>query len=122
VFDMPASVAFYRDVIGFEVVMQSQPGEHFDWALLRMGGASLMLNTAYEAHERPAAPDPGRRAGHGDTTLFIGCPGVDEVYEYLRSKGVAVEKPVVRVYGMKQLTVTDPDGYELCFQHPENAV
>jgi catechol 2,3-dioxygenase-like lactoylglutathione lyase family enzyme len=46
VFDMPASVAFYRDVIGFEVVMQSQPGEHFDWALLRMGGASLMLNTA----------------------------------------------------------------------------
>ncbi|MFY9559008.1 MAG: VOC family protein [Terriglobales bacterium] len=118
VFDMPTSVAFYRDVIGFEVVSQSNPGEHFDWALLRMGEASLMLNTAHEAHERPAAPDPSRRAGHGDTTLFFYCPNVDEAYEYLRSKGIAVEKPVVRVYGMKQLSVADPDGYGLCFQYP----
>ena len=37
VFDMPTSVAFYRDVIGFEVVMQSSPGDNFDWGLLRMG-------------------------------------------------------------------------------------
>jgi catechol 2,3-dioxygenase-like lactoylglutathione lyase family enzyme len=118
VFDMPTAVAFYRDVIGFEIVMQSEPGEHFDWALLRMDGASLMLNTAYEAHQRPAAPDPARRAGHGDTALFFGCPNVDKAYEYLRSKGIAVKKPVVRPYGMKQLTVTDPDGYELCFQYP----
>jgi len=121
VFDMPTSVAFYRDVIGFEVVMPAQQGNRFDWALLRMGGASLMLNTAYEAHERPAVPDAARRAGHGDMTLFFACPNVDEAYEYLRSKGIAVEKPVIRVYGMKQLTVIDPDGYELCFQHPAKA-
>src|SRR5215510_3649819 len=86
VFDMPTSIAFYRDVIGFEVVMKSNPGNHFDWALLKMGDASLMLNTAYEAHERPLAADPNRRSGHGDTTLFFYCPNVDETYTYLRSK------------------------------------
>ena len=64
VFDMRTSVAFYRDVIGFEVVMQSSPGDNFDWGLLRMGDAELMLNTAYDADERPAAPDPARWAGH----------------------------------------------------------
>jgi glyoxylase I family protein len=121
VFDMPTSVAFYRDVMGFELVMSSRPGDHFDWALLQADGASLMLNTAYEADERPAVPDSTRRAGHGDTTLFFGCPNLDEAYQYLRSKGVAVEKPVIRDYGMKQLTVIDPDGYGLCFQHPEKA-
>jgi uncharacterized glyoxalase superfamily protein PhnB len=121
VFDMPASVAFYRDVIGFEIIIQSQPGDHFDWALLRKDGAELMLNTAYESHERPAAPDPARWAGHGDTTLYFGCPNVDEAYEYLRSKGISVKKPVIRDYGMKQLTMTDPDGYQLCFQHPAKA-
>jgi len=121
VFDMPTSVAFYRDLLGFEVAMQSQPGDQFGWALLRMGGAELMLNTAYEDHERPAAPDAARWAGHGDTTLYIGCPNVDEAYEYLKSKSVAVEKPAVTYYGMKQLTVTDPDGYGLCFQHPAKA-
>jgi len=118
VFDMPTSVAFYRGILGFEIVMQSQPGDDFGWGLLRMGGAELMLNTAYDADERPASPDAARRAGHGDTTLYFGCPNVDEAYEYLKSKGVVVEKPRVTYYGMRQLTVIDPDGYGLCFQHP----
>jgi glyoxylase I family protein len=118
VFDMPTSVAFYRDVIGFELVAQSRPGEHFDWALLRMGPASLMLNTAYEADERPPAPDPERCAAHADTTLFFYCPNVEEAYEYLLSKGIEVKPPVNRIYGMRQLSLTDPDGYGLCFQYP----
>lgn len=86
-----------------------------------MGDAELMLNTAYEADERPAIPDRARWTGHSHTTLFFYCPNLDEAYEHLRSKGVAVEKPVVRPYGMKQLTVADPDGYGLCFQYPAEA-
>jgi glyoxylase I family protein len=118
VFDMPTSVAFYRDVIGFEVVMQSNPGDDFGWGLLKMGDATLMVNTAYDADERPAAPDPARWAGHRHTTFYLHCADLDEAYEYLRSKGIAAKKPVVRDYGMRQLSVTDPDGYGLCFQHP----
>jgi len=120
-FDMPACEAFYRDVMGFELVMSSRPGDQFDWALLQADGASSLLNAAYEADERPAVPDSTRRPGHGDTTLFLGCANAEELYESLRSKGVAVEKPVIRDYGMKPLTVIDPDGYGLCFQHPEKA-
>jgi len=118
VFDMPASVAFYRDVLGFELVSTSRPGERFDWALLRLGDAELMLNTAYEDHARPPAPDPVRAAAHRDVTLFFGCPDVDAAYRHLRGRGVAVEEPVVRDYGMKQLTVADPDGFMVCFQWP----
>ena len=29
VFDMPTSVHFYRDVLGFELVQTSSPGENF---------------------------------------------------------------------------------------------
>lgn len=44
VFDMPTSIAFYRDVLGFEVVTTSKPGaENFGWALLRLNGMELML-------------------------------------------------------------------------------
>ena len=53
VFDMPTSVAFYRDVLGFEVVMQSQPGDAFDWGLLRRDGAEVMLNTTRRSAGRP---------------------------------------------------------------------
>jgi glyoxylase I family protein len=118
VFDMPASIHFYCDILGFEVVNTSRPGENFDWALLRLNGVELMLNTAYETDQRPSAPDPHRTAAHADTGLYFGCPDVDGAYNQLRAKGLDVKPPVIRPYGMKQLTVADPDGYELCFQWP----
>jgi glyoxylase I family protein len=118
VFDMPRSIAFYRDLLGFDVVKTSSPGDHFDWALLRLNDAELMLNTAYEDHERPPAPDSLRVAGHADTTLFFGCPDVDGAYTHLRARGLKVEKPTIRDYGMKQLSIADPDGFGLCFQWP----
>src|ERR1051325_4892934 len=71
IFDMPTSIAFYRDVIGFHVVQTSNAGEGFYWAMLTLGGATLMLNTAYDDDARPMAPDPGRVAGHGDTELYF---------------------------------------------------
>ena len=118
VFDMPASIHFYRDVLGFEIVTTSRPGDHFGWALLRLNGVELMLNTAYEDGERPAAPDPVREAGHADTALFFGCADLDGAYRSLRAQGLDVEEPAIRHYGMKQLSVRDPDGYSLCFQWP----
>ena len=118
VFDMRRSVAFYRDVLGFTVVSTSQPGDDYYWAMLKLGGATLMLNTAYEAGQRPARPDPPRVAAHADTVLFFGCGSVDEVYAHLRAKGWEAREPVTTHYGMRQVYTKDPDEYELCFQHP----
>ena len=119
VYDMPTSIRFYRDVLGFEVVSTSPVlgPDRFHWAWLRLGVAELMLNTAYESDDdRPPVPDKARRAAHDDTGLFFGCPDVEAAYAELRGKGVTASKPVVTGYGMKQLYVRDPDGYNLCFQ------
>jgi hypothetical protein len=75
-----------------------------------------MLNTAYEATECPSGPEPARVAAHEDIGLFFGCPDVNAAYRHLIGMDVNATKPVVRRYGMKQLNVTDPDGYGLCFQ------
>lgn len=118
VFDMPTSIAFYCDVLGFDVVSSSQPVPDCDWAWLKFKDMGLMLNTAYERDARPPAPDPKRIAAHEDTCLYFGAPDVDAVYAYLRDKGAAGEKPKIAPYGMKQLYIQDPDGYDLCFQWP----
>jgi glyoxylase I family protein len=118
VFDMPAAIHFYRDIIGFEVVSTSRPGEHFDWALLRLNGVELMLNTAYEQDGRPSAPDPARVEAHEDAALYFGCEDVDAAYRHLRANGLQVTEPAVASYGMKQIYLSDPDGYVLCFQWP----
>ena len=118
VFDMPTSLKFYRDVLGFEVVGTSDDaaGDNVDWCYLRLGKTELMLNGMYEADDRPPAPDKKRIAAHSDTCLYFGCPDVEAAYRHLRAKGIAVKEPKVAAYGMKQLYVLDPDGYNLCFQ------
>jgi len=122
VFDMPTAIHFYRDILGFEVTSTSQPerGDDVGWAQLKFRGTELMLNTAYDDGERPPAPDPARVAAHHDTCLFFGCEKLDEAYQHLLAHGLKVKPPKVAPYGMKQLSVKDPDGYGLCFQWPAN--
>ena len=89
----------------------------FHWALLRLGDAELVLTEPMNAimiarlnANPPAWPLTTIRS------CFFGCPDVDAAYPELRSKGIAVRKPVVTGYGMKQMYIPDPDGYSLCFQ------
>lgn len=116
VFDLPVSLAFYRDVLGFETVQSTS-----DWAWLRRGGVEIMLNTAYESDARPPAPDPARVAAHDDTAFYFGCPDVDGAYSSFRERGIATQEPRTAPYGMRQLYLSDPDGYNLCFQWPVTA-
>jgi glyoxylase I family protein len=124
VFDMPASLAFYRDKLGFELVQAAPPpeqvtGDDFGWVWLRLGGADLMLNTAYDPDaERPPVPEPARVAAHDDTAIFFGCSGVNAAYDHLCASGIVADPPTVAPYGMRQLYVKDPDGFTLCFQEP----
>ena len=118
VFDMPRSLRFYRDVLGFGEVEKSGPGDDVDWVWLRHGEAQVMLNTAYEAGQRPPVPDASRVAVHADTSLFMGCEDLEGAYSHLVAHGVSAKPPKVAPYGMKQVYATDPDGYELCLQWP----
>jgi glyoxylase I family protein len=114
---MPTSVKFYCEAMGFEIVTtDGKPAPNFEWVLLRLNDAELMLNTAYEPDQRPAKPDPARISAHGDVGLYFGCPDVDAAYQHLRSLGIKTKEPRVAHYGMKQLYLKDPDGYELCLQ------
>lgn len=105
-------------MLGFTVWSSSEPGDDCNWAGLRLNGAEVMLNTAYEAHARPASADPERVAAHGDICLFFGCRDLDAAYHQLRAQGLNVKEPKVAPYGMKQLWFKDPDGYGVCFQWP----
>jgi len=124
VFDMPTSVKFYHEVLGFELVgnspiVRSPQGDYFHWCMLRRGNTRVMLNTAYDEGERPPAPDPSRVTAHADTALFFGCPDVDATFNQLLPFRVTVlEKPMITRYHMRRFTIADPDGYNLSFQGP----
>jgi glyoxylase I family protein len=111
VFDLPTSIAFYRDTLGFQLVA----GDDSWWAMLELNGVRLMLNAAYERDERPSAPDAARVRGHDDASLWFACPDPEDVYTFLRGKSLDVKPPHITSYGMKQVSVRDPDGFQLFF-------
>jgi glyoxylase I family protein len=127
VFDMPASVRFYREGLGFEIVKRSPTyamdgdEELFHWIWLRLGGAELMLNTAYEEGERPVSREAARKTAHGDTTLYFDCEDLDRAWAHLQAHGVACGVPRKTPHGMQELSFRDPDGYGIVLHHAVRA-
>lgn len=120
VFDTNASVAFYRDMLGFELIFASPEvdtaeGRFSHFVRMRFEGSDLFLNTTYDSNERPAVRDEARWRGHSDVALYIECGDVDRLYSQLRERGLAVDPPEMTRYGMKAIHLRDPDGYGVHF-------
>jgi uncharacterized glyoxalase superfamily protein PhnB len=115
VLDMRKSVDWYRDVLGFEVLSTWEPEGTLHWAMLRLGGATLMLNSMFENAEQAASYKPVKE--REDVILYFSCADADEAYRDLHAKGCPIKEPVSTFYGMRQLFIADPDGFQLCFQH-----
>jgi uncharacterized glyoxalase superfamily protein PhnB len=109
--DLGRSLPFYRDQLGFSVAEAAEANGQTFWCRLERDGACLMLQQAC-AEDGPAT---GR--GRGVTFYFV-CNDADLVYQELLAREVPVAAPTLAYYGMKQLFVTEPDGYALCFESP----
>ena len=121
VFDMPKSLAFYSETLGFEVVsaspvVETPEGRFSHWMWLRLGAVDLMLNTHYDSGERPEHPDVTRSVVHGDATFYVGCSDINAAYEQFSQRGLIADPPKLAPYGLKCFSVKDPDGYAVVFQ------
>ncbi len=117
VFDLPTSIAFYRDVLDFTLIS----GDDSWWCMLKLGGATLMLNTAYDDGERPSAPDRSRVWGHADTCLYLAVDSPENIYAQLQQKGWPATGPAIISYGMKQVSTRGPDGASKSFHRSAQA-
>ena len=108
------SIAFYCDQLGFSMVGEAKTDGRTYWCRLQRGGASLMLQQA-EAEDVHAV---GR--GRGVAFYFV-CDDADAVYAELTARGLELAPPTTACYGMRQLFVPEPDGFEICFESPTDA-
>ena len=109
------SLAFYRDVLGFSVVttVPEQPPLAFAW--MQRDTVNVFLNSEASA---------GMTTGPGTNILFITlepgdiATGIDALFAAVKGRA-PVEMPVTdQFYGMREFTITDPDGYVVTFAQP----
>lgn len=113
--DVTRSLAFWRDLLGFEVVGSYDWEGGLAWARLQRRQVQVMLNGR--------GGDPGHRLARERYTDAVLCFAVDDVHALvrdLRAKGLQVEDPEAQEYGLDEIVVRDPDGYDLAFSSPSD--
>jgi catechol 2,3-dioxygenase-like lactoylglutathione lyase family enzyme len=129
--DMSKSVAFYRNVLGFELETIWPDADQPMWANLVLDRQSVMLGMAMTAEQlktcshgtpeqiamfqRSAEEQAKNRFGVGVTT-YVEVPDVDAFHERVKSKGGRpLTGPTTQFYGLRDFAIEDPDGYRLNF-------
>lgn len=104
--DVSASVAWYRDVLGFEADSDGSEG----WASLRRDGIELMLS-AFNAHE-------GDVAAAFTGSLYLRCDDVDLWWQRVKDHAHACYPLEDFGYGMREFAIYDLNGFLLQFGQP----
>jgi len=111
--EMDKTVEFYRDVLGFEVLMTAPEKDPFDWAMMKKGNVAIMFQTRQSlGDEMPAFRE---MPVGGSFTLYIDVDNVEGLYEAIKEKA-AVEKALFDTfYGTREFVIRDCNGYMMVF-------
>ena len=106
--DLGAAEAFYRDVLGLEVIGR-EAGRH---VFFRVGNGVLLAFDPEATLRGDMLPPHGAR-GPGHFALGVRAEALDGWRERLEAQGVAVEKEVTWPRGGRSLYFRDPSGNSL---------
>ncbi len=98
--NVPESIAFYTETLGFKV--QTSMGEPASFAVLERDDVGLAL-------VQQAKPAVAEFAG-----TYFNVENVEELHERCKSKGATIANPLTRQpWGNYDFVVRDPDGHQL---------
>jgi lactoylglutathione lyase len=111
--DLPKSLAFYRDVLGFTISMSVPDAAPYVFVGLERDGVPVFLNdVTAAAHDFPAmASTP---AG-GTCTMYFAVTEVDALHAAVAPHTEVVMPLKTQFYGMREFSVIDPDGHLITF-------
>jgi len=105
--DVPASMAFYAETLGFDV--HAEMGEPVDFALLGRDAVTLSLVKA----ARPAVAD--------FACCYVFVDDVEAVFRDCQRAGAAIVQPVTRhPWGTRDFVLRDPDGHRIAVGQMES--
>ena len=105
------SLCFYREILGFDIVM-ANPETSPVWVMLKKGGAEIMLQQKESIDEE--YPLFAGQSG-GALTFYVMTENSPALYEKIKSSADVIKPLHETPYGRKEFAVKDPDGFIFTF-------
>ena len=105
--DLQASLAWYRDVMGFTVTRQHERGGAVRAVSLRAGDVELLIG------QDDGSKGLDRVKGVGFSLQFTTGQNIDELAARIKARGGTLESEPADARGAKVFRLRDPDGFML---------
>jgi len=111
--DIAASLSFYRDRLGFDIMFEGPANDVF-FGIVRRGGAMIMLKDV------GVDPLPNyRREPSARWDAYLDVPDPDALAAEFSSRNVEFSQPLKDTHdGLRGFELKDADGYVLFFGRP----
>jgi uncharacterized glyoxalase superfamily protein PhnB len=117
--DVNATVDYYRDTLGFNLIASVPETGTFNWAMVGNDGVTIMFQTPGSVEsEIPSLK--GSLTGNA-TTLYIDTDNVRALHAALREKTNVIMDLTTTFYGATEFAIRDPNGFVLTFAQHESA-
>jgi catechol 2,3-dioxygenase-like lactoylglutathione lyase family enzyme len=116
--NVPTSLSFYRDRLGFEITFQGPEPDDIFFGIVRRGGAQILMK------DIGVAPTPNYtrdiKKGIARWDAFVSVPDPDALAAEFASRGVEFFIPLRDTEdGLRGFELKDADGYLLFFGRPQ---
>lgn len=106
--DLKVSIAWYRDILGFLVADEIRHEGQLVGAVMRAGAAELILG------QDDFAKGKDRKKGVGFRIHCRSVQDIDSIAQAVEKRGGVFEQPpTTHLWGIRDFTVVDPDGYKI---------
>ena len=121
--DVPATLSFYRDMLGFEVAFRGPSPDDEFFGIVRRDGAMIMfkaLGVISDGQEVIVEPVPNyKRNPAFSWDAYIDVPDPEALAAEFAARGVRFSVPLGNEddHGLRGFVIEDIDGYGLFFGH-----
>jgi catechol 2,3-dioxygenase-like lactoylglutathione lyase family enzyme len=116
--DVPTTLAFYRDKLGFDITFQGPEPDDIFFGIVQRGRAMIM----FKAVDVEPVPNYTRDIGHGIARwdAYVYVPDPDALAAEFASREVEFFEPLTDTSDdLRGFEVRDSDGYVLFFGRPQ---
>jgi len=112
--DVRASLAWYRDVLGFAIAQEYERGGALRAVSLSAGVARLLLS------QDDGAKGSDRAKGEGISFMLTTAESIDAIATRAKAAGAVLDSEPADAFGRRAFRLRDPDGFRIAISSEQH--